>query len=274
MNFLEIFQYSFFTRALISGIFLAALLAILGIFVVIRRMSFFSDGVAHASLAGIALAVIFSLNPLLIAIISAVIFSLFIYFLEKKTNLSSDALIGLIFTTGMALGVVLISLKAGYQPDLMSFLFGNILAITQLDSQIMIIVSLLLLSLLIFIKNDLLLASLDRVGAYLKEIKISRLEIAFYVVLAVAIILGIKMLGIILVSALLLIPPSSAKLLSRSFKGFFWKSLLISELTIIFGLFFSFYFNWPTGATIVLTGAVIFFLILLLNKIGFSSKFK
>ncbi|PIR06009.1 manganese transporter [Candidatus Jorgensenbacteria bacterium CG_4_10_14_0_8_um_filter_39_13] len=274
MNFLEIFQYSFFTRALISGIFLAALLAILGIFVVIRRMSFFSDGVAHASLAGIALAVIFSLNPLLIAIISAVIFSLFIYFLEKKTNLSSDALIGLIFTTGMALGVVLISLKAGYQPDLMSFLFGNILAITQLDSQIMIIVSLLLLTLLIFIKNDLLLASLDRVGAYLKEIKISRLEIAFYVVLAVAIILGIKMLGIILVSALLLIPPSSAKLLSRSFKGFFWKSLLISELTIIFGLFFSFYFNWPTGATIVLTGAVIFFLILLLNKIGFSSKFK
>jgi len=274
MNFLEIFQYSFFTRALISGIFLAALLAILGIFVVIRRMSFFSDGVAHASLAGIALAVIFSLNPLLIAIISAVIFSLFIYFLEKKTNLSSDALIGLIFTTGMALGVVLISLKAGYQPDLMSFLFDNILAITQLDSQIMIIVSLLLLTLLIFIKNDLLLASLDRVGAYLKEIKISRLEIAFYVVLAVAIILGIKMLGIILVSALLLIPPSSAKLLSRSFKGFFWKSLLISELTIIFGLFFSFYFNWPTGATIVLTGAVIFFLILLLNKIGFSSKFK
>src|SRR3990167_8311438 len=103
----EMFHYTFMQRALIAGVLLAALLAYLGVFVVLRRMSFFSDGIAHASLAGVAIGVLLSMNPLVTALISSVFFAVVMFYLERKTNVSADTAIGLIFTFGMALGVLL-----------------------------------------------------------------------------------------------------------------------------------------------------------------------
>ena len=120
-------------RAFIAGILLAALLAYLGVFVVLRRMSLFSDGIAHASLAGVAAGVLLSLNPLVTALVASVVFAIVMFFLERKSNLSTDTAIGLIFTSGMALGVLLMSFKSGYQPELIGFLFGNILTIKPSD---------------------------------------------------------------------------------------------------------------------------------------------
>ena len=112
---LEILQYPFMQRALIAGIVLAAVLALLGVYVLLRRMSFFSDGIAHASLAGIAIGIVFSWQPLATALVLSAIFALIIYFIEKKFDLASDTAIGILFTSGMALGVLLISLQPGYQ---------------------------------------------------------------------------------------------------------------------------------------------------------------
>ena len=136
---LEILQYPFMQRALIAGVVLALLLAVLGIFVILRKMSFWGDGIAHASLAGIAIGLFAGYNPLITAIIFAVIFALLVYFLERKTSLSSDVIIGILFTASMALGIVLINLKNTYQPDLLSFLFGNILAIKTGELYLMVI---------------------------------------------------------------------------------------------------------------------------------------
>jgi zinc transport system permease protein len=251
---LEILQYSFMQRAIVAGVVLAALLAWMGVFVIMKKMSFFSDGIAHASLAGIAVGVLAGIHPLTTAIIFSVVFSLIIYFLEKKTTLSSDAIIGMLFTSGMALGVVLMSLKGGYQPDLVSFLFGNILAIRSVDIAIIAALSLLIIIFLAYNHKNITLMALDVDTAYMAGIRVDLLQITFYIMLAVSVVLGLKILGIILVSALIIIPASTAKLVSKSFKGLIVRSVIFSEIVVVVGIALSYYLDSPTGPMIVLVG--------------------
>jgi ABC-type Mn2+/Zn2+ transport system permease subunit len=224
-------------------------------------MSFFSDGIAHASLAGVAVGILASIHPLTTAIIFSIVFSLTIYVLERKTNLSSDAIIGMLFTSGMALGVVLISLKSGYQPDLVSFLFGNILAIRTPDLMIIAPLAVGIIVFLICNHKSITLMALDVDTAYLAGVRVSLLQIAFYVILAISVVLGLKILGIVLVSALLIIPASTAKLVSRSFKGLIIQSVSFSEAIVLLGIVLSYYLDSPTGPVIVLVGTAVFFLV-------------
>ncbi|MBI4368478.1 MAG: metal ABC transporter permease [Candidatus Omnitrophica bacterium] len=258
----EIFHYPFMQRAFITGIFLAALLAYLGVFVVLRRMAFFSDGIAHASLAGVAVGVLLSLNPLVTALIASVIFGVIMFFLERKTNLSSDTVIGLIFTSGMALGVLLMSLKRGYQPELISFLFGNILMIRPADLILIVVLSLLTGIFLAANHRRITLLALDREMAYLAGVNPDFLHLVMYVVLAMSVVLGIKILGVVLVSALLIIPVSISKLISRSFRRLMIWSIILAELIVSAGLVFSYLLDLPAGAVVVLTGAAVFLLVL------------
>ena len=260
------FHYPFMQRALIAGILLAGLFAYLGVFVVMRRMAFFSDGVAHASLAGVAAGVLLSINPLITALIASVFFAIVMFFLEKKTNISSDAAVGLIFTFGMALGVLLISFKRGYQPELIGFLFGNILMIKVLDLWLIGVASIFISGLLFVFRRQITLMSLDPEMAYLSGIRTNFLQLVMYVILAVSVVLGIKILGIVLVSALLIIPVSISKLISNSFQKLVVRSIVFAEAIMILGIFLSYLFDLPTGAIIVLTGAVLFFSVFLLKK--------
>ncbi len=264
---LEILQYPFMQRALIAGVILGAVLAYLGIFVVLRRMAFFSDGIAHASLAGVAIGIIASFNPLFTAIIFSIIIAIIIYFIEKKTTLSTDAVIGILFTFGMALGILLISLKSGYQPELMSFLFGNILAIKTSELIIIAAMSALIFIFLASQQKKLILMSLDREIAYVSGINPDIYRFFLYVFLSIATVLGIKILGVVLVSAILITPVSTAKLLSSSFKSLLALTLIISEIVVLAGLFISYYLNLPTGPAIVICGASVFFLSLFIKAI-------
>ncbi|MBI1977501.1 MAG: metal ABC transporter permease [Candidatus Omnitrophica bacterium] len=261
----ELFQYPFMQRAFVAGILLAALLAYLGVFVVLRRMSFFSDGIAHASLVGVAAGVLLSINPLITALLASLIFAVLLFFLEKKAHLSSDAAIGLIFTSGMALGVLLISLKSGYQPELIGFLFGNILTIKQIDLIIIVGLCLVIGGFLLLKRRELALLSLDREMAYLGGVHPDALQLAMNMALAMSVVLGIKILGIVLVSALLIIPVSIAKLNSRSFHKLVGTSVLLGEVIVVSGLIISYVFNLPTGAMIVLVGTFLFLLVFFLN---------
>jgi len=247
--------------SLCAGILLAGLLSYLGVFVVLRRMAFFSDGIAHASLAGVAAGALLSLNPLLTALISSAVFAALIFFLERRSGLSSDAVIGLIFTSGMALGILLISLKGGYQPELIGFLFGNILTIASSDLWIIAVTSALVGAFVFAKRRQITLLALDREMAYLAGVKSDALQLGLYVILAVSVVLGIKMLGIILVSALLIIPVSISKLISWSFHRLVIWSILLAEAIVLAGLVLSYLFDLPTGATIVLTGTFLFFIV-------------
>ena len=254
----ELLQLPFMQRALLAGLVLGILLAYLGIFVTLRKMAFFSDGIAHAALAGAAIGLLTRFSPLLSALAFSVLLAALIYWLERKSSLSSDAIIGILFTSGMALGVVLISLRQGYQPELIGYLFGNILAIRRLDLALIIGLSLLVMAFILIHRRKLTLLALDREMAYMAGFNPDLYQQLLYIMLACSLVLGIRVLGIILVSAILIIPVSTARLVSRSFKALTWWTILIAEFTVLAGLLISYFLNLPTGAVIVLTGSVLF----------------
>jgi zinc/manganese transport system permease protein len=167
----------------------------------------------------------------------------------------------------MSLGVILISLRSGYQPDLMSFLFGNILAIKTTDVILITLLSFLICLFLLSKHKQITLIALDPETAYLEGINVNLLQIIFYIILATSVVLGVKILGIILVSALLIIPASTAKLISRTFKGLIIRSIIICEATVLAGILLSYYLDSPTGPVIVLVGTALFFFIFLYGQI-------
>jgi len=211
----ELLQLPFMQRALLAGLVLGILLAFLGIFVTLRKMAFFSDGVAHAALAGAAIGLLTRFRPLISALLFSMLLACLIYWLEKKSNLSSDAIIGILFTSGMALGIVLISLRKGYQPELLGYLFGNILAIRRQDLALIVVLALLIIAFIVINRRKLTLLALDREMAYMAGINPDFYQLLLYVMLACALVLGIRVLGVILVSAILIIPVSTARLFSR-----------------------------------------------------------
>jgi zinc transport system permease protein len=254
----ELLQLPFMQRALVAGLVLGILLAYLGIFVTLRKMAFFSDGIAHAALAGAAIGLLTRFSPLVSALVFSMLLACLIYWLEKKSSLSSDAIIGILFTSGMALGIVLISLRQGYQPELIGYLFGNILAIRRQDLALIVVLAILIMAFIIGHKRKLTLLALDREMAYMAGVNPDFYQLLLYIMLAAALVLGIRVLGVILVSAILIIPVSTARLLSRSFKALTLWTAVIAESIMIGGLLLSYYLNLPSGAVIVLTGSTIF----------------
>jgi zinc transport system permease protein len=255
---LELFTLPFMQKALLAGAILGVLLPYLGTFVTLRRMSFFGDGIAHASLAGIAIGLATGLKPFWSALALAACFAVLIYWLERRAKLATDAIIGILFTTGLALGVLIISAQPGYQPDLMSFLFGNILAVSMSDVFTIGILTVVIVSFLTYALERIALLSLNRDVAWLAGIPTTALDISFYVTLAVSIVLGVKLLGIILVSALLIIPATTAKLTAGSFRQLIGHSIFAGELAIVTGLILSYALDLPSGAVIILTSAAFF----------------
>lgn len=252
---MEILAYPFMQRALIAGSICAILLGWLGVYAVSRKMSFIGDGIAHASLAAVALALLFGWAPLPVALVASVILAAMIHALEQHSRMSHDSAIGIIFVTGMALGIVLLQQYDGYAPELMSYLFGNILAIRQADIWTMAIVGTAVLGVLAACRRQFVFLTVDSEGAALSGISRSRYELLLTILISVTVVLSIKVIGIVLVSGLLVLPSVAAKLLARTFADFELYGVLLSLLFVLAGMVLSFYLDLPTGAAIVLVGA-------------------
>ncbi len=268
MVFLQMFSYPFMQRAFLAGALLALLLAGLGIFVTLRRMAFFGDGIAHSSLAGIAIAVLAGMAPLPVALAWAVLVALFIYRLERSTRLASDTLIGIFFTASMALGIVLMSFTKGYQPELVSYLFGSILAIQSVDLAIIAVLAAAIGGWLIWSSRSLIYMSLAPEPAEVAGVPVGRNTLILYVALAAATVLGVKILGIILISALLVLPSATSLLLTSSFRSYLIVALVLAEIMMFVGLMLSFLYDLPSGATVILLGTAMFFLAALSRTIA------
>jgi len=268
----EILQLEFMQRAFIAGIILAPLLSVLGAFTTLRKMSFFADGIAHASLLGVAFAIIAGVTPFNGALVAGLLFGVLTFLLERYTKLATDAIIGIIFTTGLALGIIIISLQPGYQPDLISFLFGNILAITWSNVWLILVLSSIILSLVFLLFRQLTLLSLSEELAWTSGISTKYLNLFFYIMVSVSVVLGVKLLGIILVSALLITPPVTAKLITQSFRSYVFLSVIFSLIAFIGGLFVSYYFDFPSGASIVVSATTIFAIVFAVKITWQNSK--
>lgn len=267
---IEFLAQPFFQRALIAGLVVGVLTASFGVFVVLRKMSFFGEGVAHASLAGIAIGVLAMVNPLPVALVFAVIVSLLILLFERHSRLASDTVIGVLFSISMAIGLVLIGFFQGYQPDLLTFLFGNVLSVTAVDVTITIIVGAALLVAALFLYPQLVFSTFDRDAAHLSGVGTFLIDAFLHVLLAVVIVLSVKLVGIVLVSALLVIPAATSVLVSKTFLSTVFWAVVFSVGSVLLGLLGSIWLNVASGAMIVLVAGVWFLLIFFGRRIWLS----
>ncbi len=254
----EILALPFFQRALIVGLILGVLMAILGVFVVLRKMSFFSDAIGHSALAGIAIGLLLGINPFLAALAFSLLVAFGISSVRAATRQSIDTLLGVFFSASVALGVILVTLTPGYQSDLISFLFGNILTVASSDVISSLIIALIATGILLWAGKGFVAISLDQSLAKAEGVPVKRYELLFMLLLAAVIALAIKFVGVILVTALLIIPAATAQNLARSLTGMFGLSVLISIISVTVGMLISAALSTPSGPTIVLTGTALF----------------
>lgn len=254
----EALALPFMQRALLAGLLVGLTASLLGVFVVLRRSAFFGDAVSHASLAGVALGVVTGLPPLATAAGVAVAIGLSLHRLERGSRLSLDTILGFVLPFFMAAGVLILSLAPGFQPELLSYLFGSLLAVSWEHLGLIAGISLLVLVLLLRLRHPLVFATFDAEGAQASGIRVGRLLTVYHVLLALVVIASIKVVGIILVNALLVIPAATAKLLSRSLGQMFVLSPLVSIASVLAGLAASYWLDVPSGPAVVVVAGLVF----------------
>ncbi len=254
----EMLSYDFMQRAFIGGVTVCLLCSFLSFFVVLKRLSFIGVGISHSALGGLALGAITGINPFLSAGIFSTLISWAIGITSKKGKVHEDATIGIFFSSAMAFGVVLISLSSGYKADLFSLLFGNILAITVEDLWMLAGCGLAVALFLFLMFKELLVMSFDEEIARIGGLPVEFLYYGLLTAMAVTVVASIKVVGVILVEALLVIPAATGLQLSKNYRWMLFFSLLTGLLSVLSGLFLSYAYDLPSGATIVLCAAILF----------------
>ncbi|HPO06320.1 MAG TPA: metal ABC transporter permease, partial [Candidatus Gracilibacteria bacterium] len=240
-------DYLFLLPSFSAGLALSMVCALLGTFLVINRFSLLGDGIAHLSFSSIALALVLGLPPLYLAIPLALLASLGIDYLEKSKSLGGDASIGILSSGGMALGLILISVYQSSSLSIQNYLFGNILLINSAEMWITILWSLIVSSLIIYFHSPLLIISLNSDLAHTNGYKTSFWRIFLLFISSVSIVLSIKLVGVILASALFILPISIAIQYRKNFQKTRILSLISGFSMIISGFLLSILLNWPTG---------------------------
>jgi len=253
-------QNEFMVRALIAATLIGLVCSVIGVYVVLRNLSFIGDGLAHASFAGIVIAYLWKADLYIGGLIFAILTALGIGAVSKKSEISLDTAIGVFFTAAFALGILLMSRVQTYVIDLQDFLFGNVLAIDRRDIVVVSVLVVAVLATVALLYKELLYASFDPVTAAAAGINVDALSYLLLVMLAVTIIVSLQAAGIVLVAALLVTPAATAYQLTNRFAPMMALSALVGVLSAVIGLYVSFYFNVASGATIVLVATACFFL--------------
>lgn len=252
-------------RALVAGILVGFLASYYGVFIVQRGLGFLGSGLAHAAFGGVALGILLNAEPLWVAVPFTVIVAVGITWVKDKTKLGGDTTIGIFFSVSMALGIIFIFLKRQYTSDAFNYLFGSILSVTVTDIVVPFVLILITLLLFPFWKRwayssfDRELAQADRIPVQLDDYLLS-------VLIAVTIVVSIKVVGIVLIAAFLVIPPAASRLMNNSFSKMTAVSIIIGISTALAGLWISYYMNIPSGATIILLQATVFFIVMVFRK--------
>ena len=261
---IEILQYGFMVNALTAALLSAIACGIVGVYVVVKRIVFISGGIAHASFGGIGLGYFLGIEPVICVIPFSIASALSIGEVSRRRGLSEDAAIGIIWAMGMAIGIMFISLTPGYAPDLFSYLFGNILTVPHSDLLIMLLLDAIIVTIVYLFYKEFLAMSFDEEFATVVGVPAHRLYLLLLCLVALTAVVLIRVVGIILVIALLTIPAT----VSRRFTDVLWKmmvlSTIFSAMFSIIGIYLSYLFDLPSGSTIILVSGVVFLLSLLM----------
>ena len=251
----DILNYEFVQRAILAGILIAAISSILGVFLVLRRFSLIGDGLAHTTFGSVAIVILLGVSPAYITLAAlplVMLSSLAILKLTHSQRIHGDAAIGIVSSLGIAIGIILVSLSNGYNVDLFSYLFGNILTVTQTELFLSLIVFIIVAATVIIFYDDLFAVTFDEELAQTMGVKTKRINVILFLLTAIAAVLAMKVAGIMLVSAMLILPPLTALQLSISFRKTIVAAACFSILSVICGIILAFLLNLPAGGTIVI----------------------
>ncbi len=264
---IEFFDLQFMQNAFWAGMMLSLVLAVISFFVVLRQFSFIGVGVAHSAFGGVALGTLIGISPTLVAVGFAVIVSNAIGYVSRRGKLSTDTAIGIFFSLAMALGVIFIGLSDQYNIDLFGYLFGNILAVSKEDLWIIAILGGLILIFAFLFFKELLFIAFDREVAYVSGISVSLFDHLLLTFLSLAVVISMKVVGIILVSALLVIPGAAAAQVTDRYVSMIVVSIATALISTAGGLIISYYADLASGATIVTLAAILFFIAFIWGRI-------
>ena len=257
---LEALQFEFMRNALLAGLLTSVACGVIGTFVVVNRIVFLSGGIAHAAYGGIGLAFFFGLPFVVGTLGFALLIAMVMAAVTLKARHRSDTIIGVLWAIGMALGVILLDLSPGYNVDLMSFLFGSILAVPTSDLWLMLVLNILILLTVGYFYHDFLALSYDEDFAKVRGVRVKLLYFLLLAMVALSVVMIIRIVGLILVIALLTIPPYIAEKYSSSLRAMMFLSFLLSCFFTMVGLWVSYVFNLTSGATIIMVAGVCFFI--------------
>lgn len=261
MNLMDILAYGFIQRALLAGTLIAVLCSVLGVFLVLRRMSLIGDGLAHVTFGSTAIALalkLYSASSLLVSLPVVLLSSLGILKLTEKARLSGDAAIGIVSSLGICLGIIMASVGGGYNVDLLSYLFGNILSVTPEEVWIAAGLFCLVMALLLLYYNELVAITFNEELARVSGIPTRLINSVLVLLTALSVVLAMKLVGIMLISSLLILPAASALQLARSFRGCVVLAALQGCCSVVVGILASFVTNLPASATVVLVNLLFF----------------
>jgi zinc transport system permease protein len=269
---LEALQYEFMRNALAAGLLASVICGIMGTLVVVNRIVFLSGGIAHAAYGGIGLSFFLGWPYMVGTLGFSLTAAMVIAAVSLKAKHRADTIIGVIWALGMACGIILLDLTPGYNVDLMSYLFGSILTVPGSDLWIMLIVGALIAGFVIYFYKDLLALSYDEEFARIRGVPIRALYFALIGLLAVTIVMVIQVVGLILVIALLSIPPFIVEKYAKSLFQMMVGSSLLGAVFTISGLWLSYAFNLTSGASIIMVAGITFFLFFLTDRLIISSR--
>ncbi|KIY22709.1 MULTISPECIES: metal ABC transporter permease [Mesobacillus] len=267
-------QYEFLQNAFLTGMIIGVIAPLLGVFIVVRRLSLIADALSHITLAGIALSlllekkflVLSGLNPLYMGMVFSVGGSLFIEKLRTVYKHYQELAIPIILSGGVGLGVIFISLADGFNTDLFSYLFGSVSAVSRADLWTILIISIFVITIVSFLYKELFLLSFDEEYAKATGIAAKSLHFIFIVMVALVIAASMRIVGILLVSSLMTLPVAASIRFANGFKQTIFFSILFGEISVLGGLFLSYYLNLAPGGTIVMIAIFILVLVIWLKK--------
>lgn len=253
-------------RALLASVFVALACAVLGVFLVLRRDAMIGHGLAHVAFAGVAIGLFLNVMPLVAALGIAIGAALIIFYLKEKAGIYSDTALAILSSTGFAVGLLLVSLSRNFTVDLFAYLFGEILAIEIHEVGLSIGLAVAVIIAVMSNYHRFMYMTFDRESAKVSGIKVNRLDILLTVLTAITVVLGMKLVGILLVSALLVIPAAAGLQLATNFKQSMVVSAIVALISVLLGIFLSFYLDFPASGTIVIVSFLLFLVLFAVKR--------
>jgi zinc transport system permease protein len=265
---MELLQYEFIRNAIMAGILASISCGIIGVYVVVKRIVFISGGIAHASFGGIGLGYYLGINPILGVLPFSIASALSMGLVSKRSRLPEDTAIGILWAMGMSIGIILVSLTPGYAPDLMTYLFGNILTVPFSDIVLMLVLDAIIILVVYSFYKEFLALCFDEEFATVRGVHAERLYLVLLCLIALTIVVLIRVVGIILVIALLTIPAAMSRQFTSNLKKMMMLSIMFGAVFSSGGIWLSYLFDVPSGATIVLVMSAVYLLYSLVKGIS------